>query len=98
MKSNKDEKQIMRKFHQRQSRQILAMAVAMFLVLLCAVLYKRPDLVGTISKTTLFGVQAAVIILFIGFTIYNWRCPSCGKSLGNDVFRNVCKKCGVRLK
>ncbi len=98
MKKDKDEHQIIREFHARQSRQIVAMTVAMFIVLLCAVLHKRPDLVGAFSKTALFAVLAAAIILFIGFTVYNWRCPSCGKSLGNDVLRNACRKCGVRLK
>jgi len=49
----KDNKQIMREFRLRQGRQILAIAVALFLVLFLAVLYKRPDRFGGFSKKTL---------------------------------------------
>ncbi len=93
-----DDEQIMREFELRQSRQILAIAVALFLVLLVAVLYKRPDLFGGFSKSTLFGVQALSIAAFIGFTASNWRCPSCNKYLGSDIHKRLCNKCGTRLK
>ena len=94
----KDTEQIMREFALRQTRQIVAIAITMFLVLLSAVLYKRPGLFGDFSKATLFGLQAVCIASFIGFTNYNWRCPSCEKYLGPDIHRRVCRKCGARLK
>ncbi len=101
MKGKKDIKEkskVMEEFEVRQNRQILAIAVVMFLVLLCAVLYKRPTLLGVFSKSELFGAQIAIIALFMGFTAYNWRCPSCGKFLGSDIHRNTCRKCNTRLK
>ncbi len=88
----------MQDFRVRQTRQILAIAAALFLVLLAAVVYKRPDLFGVIPKSTLFGVQALLIAAFIGFTAVNWRCPSCHKFLGNDIHREVCRRCGARLR
>jgi len=98
MTQKKDPKQIMQEFHARQNRQFIAIAAALFFVLLCGVVYKRPDLFGTFSKGTLFGAQAVIIAAYIGYTSQNWICPSCGKRLGNDINRRICKKCGVRLR
>jgi Zn finger protein HypA/HybF involved in hydrogenase expression len=93
-----DPKEIKREFRQRQTRQIIAMTVALFLVALAAVLYKRPELVGTISRGTLFGMQAITIAAFFGYTSYNWRCPACGKYLGSNLHRTQCRKCSARLQ
>ena len=97
MKKN-DDKQITREFWQRQGRQFLAIAITLFLVILLAVVYKRHDLFGEYSNNTLFTAQLIVIIAFIGFTAFNWRCPSCNKYLGSNIHRHTCKKCGSRLR
>ena len=88
----------MQEFRKLQSRQFIAIAAALFSVLLCAVVYKRPDLFGEFSKGALFGTQAVIVGSYIGFTSQNWRCPSCGKYLGTDINRRICKKCGARLQ
>lgn len=98
MQEKKDPRKVMQDFRVRQSRQLLAIAAALFLMLLTAVVYKRPDLFGVIPKSTLFGAQAVFIAAFIGFTAVNWRCPSCNKFLGNDIHREVCRRCGARLR
>ncbi|MBI4848809.1 MAG: hypothetical protein HY808_09585 [Nitrospirae bacterium] len=94
----RDDKQITREFWLRQGRQILAIAVALFLVLLLAVVYKRHDLFGEYPKNTLVAAQLVVITAFIGFTALNWRCPSCKKYLGKDIHKRVCRHCGTRLR
>lgn len=94
----KDRNRTMQDFRLRQNRQFIAIAAALFLVLLSAVIYRRPDLFGEFSKSTLFGAQVAIIAAFIGFTGFNWRCPSCTRYLGNDINRRICKKCGARLR
>lgn len=94
----KDDNKIMQEYKARQSRQMVAIAVVMFFMLLAAVLYKRPDLLGQFSGRTLFGLQAISISAFLGFTAYNWRCPSCDKHLGSNVHRQRCGKCGTRLQ
>ncbi len=94
----KDRNRTMQDFRLRQNRQFIAIAAALFLVLLSAVIYRRPDLFGEFSKSTLFGTQVAIIAAFIGFTGFNWRCPSCTRYLGNDINRRICKKCGARLR
>jgi ribosomal protein S27AE len=98
MAQKKDPQQIMQEFRVRQNRQFVTIAMALFFVLLCAVIYKRPDLFGEYSKGNLFGAQAIVIVSYIVFTFYNWNCPSCGKHLGTDINRKICKKCGAKLQ
>jgi len=94
----KDPGQIMREFTQRQNRQFIAIAATLFCVLGCAVIYKRPDLLGEFSKNALVGAQIVIIAAYIGFTSQNWKCPSCEKRLGADINRRTCKKCGARLQ
>jgi hypothetical protein len=94
----KDAQTIMRDFAVRRTRQIIAIATALFLVLLVAVLYKLPNLLGAFSKDTLVAVQILTILALINFTAFNWQCPSCKKYLGGDMNRRVCKHCGVRLR
>lgn len=95
---NKDREQIVQEYKSRQDRQYIAVATALFLVMLSAVIYKRPDLFGAFSKNALFGAQAIVIGVFVGFTAVNWRCPACDKYLGSDINRKGCNKCGARLR
>ena len=94
----KDADKIKQEFRMRQKLQIVAITLAVFIVLLSAVLHKRPDLLGAFSRHALFGLQAVSIAVFIGFSAYNWRCPNCGKHLGGDLHRQYCGKCSTRLR
>jgi hypothetical protein len=87
-----------REFRLRQTRQIIAIAAALFLVLLVAAVHKRPDLFGSYHRSALFAVQALIIASFIGFSAANWRCPACRSFLGSDIHRTRCRKCGTRLQ
>jgi hypothetical protein len=98
MRRKKEPEQIIQEFRKRQSRQLIAIAMTLFAILSCAVIYKRPDLFGEFSKGTLFGVQVVIIGSYIVFTSLNWICPSCGKHLGTDINRKFCKKCRARLQ
>ena len=31
------------------------------------------------------------------YSLWNWRCPSCSKSLGRSMFPRYCAKCGAKL-
>lgn len=96
-KRSGDEKEIIRDFKSRQSRQFMAIGVALVLLLLSALVYTRSDVFGMVPKTIIFLSQLIVIVAFIGFSGLNWRCPACKKYLGSDIRRRVCKSCGVRL-
>jgi hypothetical protein len=97
-KMKKDNKQIIRDFRLRQTRQLFAIGVTLLLLVCMTLLYKRPDLFGEFSRNTISAVQIILIAVFIGFSTFNWRCPSCKKYLGKDINRRICRKCGVRLR
>jgi hypothetical protein len=94
----KDNKQIMRDFRLRQGRQFFAIAVTLVLLLSLTLLYKRPELLGEFTKSTIFAAQIFLITVFVGYSAVNWRCPSCKKYLGRDINRRICKNCGTRLR
>jgi hypothetical protein len=94
----RDHKQIMQDFRLRKSRQFLAIAVTLLLLLLLTLLYKRHDLFGEIPRNVIFSAQIVLIAAFAGFSAFNWRCPSCKKYLGRDINRRICGHCGTRLR
>ncbi len=94
----KDNHTIKQKFSVRRTAQIVIISGAIFLMLLLTAIYRRPDLFGQFSKKNLVSMQIVVILAFINVTALNWRCPSCGKYLGNNLSLHVCKHCGARLK
>lgn len=94
----KENNQIMRDFRSRLNRQLLAMALTMFLILFLVLIYKRSDIFGEFSKNSIFTSQIILIAVFIWFSVINWRCPSCNKYLGSGINRRICKKCGIRLQ
>ncbi len=98
MDRNKGKDRIMQAYRMRQNRQIIAITVSLFLVLLLAAVHKRPDVFGTYRKETLFEAQVLIIGAFCGFTAWNWRCPSCKSFLSSDISRRRCRRCGVRLQ
>jgi hypothetical protein len=94
----KENNQTMQDFRLRQSRQLLAMALTLFLLLFLVLVYKRTDIFGEFSKNNIVASQIILIGVFIGFSVINWRCPSCNKYLGSDINKRICKKCGIRLQ
>ncbi|MFA4918320.1 MAG: hypothetical protein WC581_03600 [Thermodesulfovibrionales bacterium] len=94
----KENNQIMRDFRLRLNRQLLAMALTLFLLLFLVLVYKRTDIFGEFSKNNIIALQIILIGVFIGFSAINWRCPSCNKYLGGDINKRICKKCGIRLQ
>lgn len=57
------------------------------------------------DKTEVFGQDQdfwfragiAGFIIYMGFTIFMWKCPKCGKFPGRGWFRKECQSCGVEL-
>lgn len=81
-----------------RSRQRIAILLALSCVALLAVISKYPNLFFEMSKHWVIRLQVLTILLFVNFTVWNWRCPACKRYLGHDIGRKVCSKCGVPLQ
>ena len=51
-----------------------------------------------LSDQTFFAVVGVVILGFFGFSLVNWRCPSCGAYLGQRLNPRECNTCGATLR
>lgn len=57
------------------------------------------------EKTELFGLNqdswfyasVAGFLIYVGYTVFLWKCPSCGKYPGRGWFRKSCDNCGCEL-
>ncbi|HXX56565.1 MAG TPA: hypothetical protein VEI96_01025 [Thermodesulfovibrionales bacterium] len=85
-------------FRMLRTRQLIALSVTLVLLVLLALLYRRPDLFGEFSKGAIDTAQIVLIMAFIAFSVFNWRCPACKKYLGSDISRRTCRRCGARLR
>jgi hypothetical protein len=94
----RDDKKIIQEFRLRQNRQFLAISITLLLLIFLTLIYKRPDLFGEFSREIISITQLVLIAAFIGFSVFNWRCPSCKKYLGHNIGRQRCKQCGTRLQ
>jgi O-antigen/teichoic acid export membrane protein len=91
--------EIQREFVRRRRKQLVLSAV--FIPIIFAVLLFQRGMVGTI-----FGVRAQVaspafLVLAVGallFSLRNWRCPACSKSLGRGINPRNCPNCGTKLR
>ncbi len=81
-----------------RSRQRIAVLVAFLSVVFLAVISKYPGLIFELSKHWVIRLQVLIILLFVNFTAWNWRCPACRKYLGHDIGKKGCPKCGAQLQ
>jgi hypothetical protein len=91
-----EEESIRRQYKARRDRQLLAISFAVILLLFLTLIYRRPDLLGEMRKDAIVSGQVFVIVGFFVYSFLNWRCPSCGRYMGNDIFRRTCKRCRCR--
>ncbi len=82
MTQKKDHNQIMQNFRLRKSRQFIAIAAAMLLIIFLALLHNRPGLFGQLQKKTVLATQLIVIAAFIGFSSVQLEMPSVQKISG----------------
>jgi uncharacterized protein YqgC (DUF456 family) len=50
-----------------------------------------------VSAVTWVGVALVCVLGFFIFSLKNWRCPACGRYLGQNMFTKFCAKCGAQL-
>ncbi|HEV7239259.1 MAG TPA: hypothetical protein VGQ36_08470 [Thermoanaerobaculia bacterium] len=92
------QEQIADEFRRRRSRQWFA-AVPGIAAFFFVVFGFEPDssFLG-IDTDSLFILAAGVIVGYLMFSIWNWRCPACDGYLGKSMNPTFCIKCGARLK
>jgi len=58
---------------------------------------KELDELFGLNEQTWFNAAIAGFVIYMGFTIFLWKCPKCGKFPGRGWFRKECNSCGVEL-
>jgi hypothetical protein len=88
------------KFAKRRKRQLLAVIPILAVVVLRVVLLKKQPETPLFGLPTelVIGAAIAVILGFVAFTLWNWRCPACNRYLGKGISPSFCPKCGVPLQ
>jgi hypothetical protein len=74
-------------------------AAIFFILLTPSIVLKVKD------KTEIFGLDAdtwlnagiAGFFIYLGYTLFLWKCPKCGNFPGRGWFRKNCNSCGVEL-
>jgi len=51
-----------------------------------------------LSEQTFLVIVCTVILGFFGFSLINWRCPSCGAYFGQRLNPRECRACGAVLR
>jgi Zn finger protein HypA/HybF involved in hydrogenase expression len=94
--TEEQEKQFKRQFAARQRRQRVAATSAVVAVPLGVI----ASVGSGVSPIRLFVILAAGVFVLgvLVFSFVNWRCPACGRYLGQIPIRRHCPKCGVALR
>lgn len=97
------DEQIVQEFKRRRTRQwIVTILTIGLLAPIVAITTKYPEVMRGASfwgipSIVLALIQLAALLGCIGFTYFNWRCPSCNKLLRQH-HTNLCARCGVALR
>ena len=91
--------QIAEEFRQRRNRQWIAAipGILAILVVVFSLDHAESSLFG-IDTNVLAMVGGAVVLAYLMFSIWNWRCPACDGYMGKAMNPTFCAKCGARLK
>ncbi len=86
-------------FQVRRRKQILAALLFLLTLFVLAVVGKGNAVWGeAILRLGFFlPVTAMLATGILSFSLYNWRCPACEKSLGISVNPGFCRHCGIPL-
>lgn len=74
-------------------------AAIFFILLTPSIVLKVKDKTEMFGLTqdTWFNASIAGFLIYLGYTVFLWKCPKCGKFPGRGWFRKNCDSCGVEL-
>jgi hypothetical protein len=90
---------IYEQFKARRTRQIIL--AILILPILAGLIYLE---IG--GHEEILGIDAdswsiwsfGIIVLALGYSMYNWRCPSCKKYMGRNINPKNCPRCKISLE
>ena len=99
MDSEHQDDDVVSRFKARRLRQFILVIPVMLAIFLLVWAGENQDAsLAGIPRTVLVGVALAAIAAGAGFSLFNWRCPACGKYLGRSINPSFCAKCGTKLQ
>lgn len=81
----------------KRKAQLLLIVPVLAMVPLLILAKERQEILG-IPSGLVRPVAFAVVVAGVLFSLYNWRCPSCGRYLGRSLAHRFCPSCGVPLR
>jgi rubrerythrin len=78
----------------------MIIAIPIFIIILIFLFIKdnRDFTAFGVSFAELLYIFAVIIMVLIIFSLFNWRCPACGRYLGRAVNPKFCSRCGAKLQ
>lgn len=93
------EGQLREEFARRRMRQIILVIPVLIGMAAMFWLEKNPQTsIGGLDPSVLAIGFFVLVAGAIGFSLFNWRCPSCNGYLGKAINPKFCSKCGFNLR
>ena len=106
----KNQEEIVKEFKVRQKRQAILAIIVFPLVIgifiaaqffpyeLVAFIERLQEKFSLINLETMTYIFIALLLSLLGFSLFNWRCPSCNAYLGKNWNPKFCSNCWTKLQ
>lgn len=98
-KNNSIDKEKIKKDFAKVIKNAQIVAFIFFLCLTPTMVLKikeKEELFG-LSQDMWFNASVLGFLVYIGYMVFLWKCPNCGKYPGRGWFRKNCDNCGCEL-
>jgi hypothetical protein len=89
---------ILEESNRRRGRQQALSLWLLPLIGLGFYLKHRPGTFGCTGMQLFLLIEVPCVIVAVGYTYRNWRCPACDRYLGSKLNIGRCRHCGARLR
>ena len=98
MEMNRPGAEIIEEFKKKRTRQIMAVGPIILAFIALLSVESNPTGIFGLPPNIVLGLSFALIISVLIFSLFNWRCPSCNKYLGQAMNPKFCSRCGIQLR